>query len=88
MSDRIVSVATRIGDCWFSALAQTPAEAYRMVSAIIDQQCDTHQKCDTQVIRDRNKSEFMRKILNIFDGDGIGHESSFIKIKRIMEETN
>lgn len=84
MSVNQVVVKARVGDCWFSAVAASPAEAYKMASEIIDEHCKSINVL--KQFKDKDKSEIMRTILSIFDGHLIGHEGHYMQIQGIKEE--
>ena len=80
MSAEKVVVSVKVSGCWFSTICESPAEAYKAASAIFDS--PLYRFDDT----DKQKSEIMRSVLNIFDGHIIGHQGHLLSIGRYEED--
>ncbi len=77
--DKVV-VGVNVSGYWFTSVCESPAEAYKAASAIFDS--PLYRFDDT----DKQKSEIMRSILNIFDGHIIGHQGHLLSIGRYEED--
>ena len=77
--DKVV-VSVRVSGHWFDSVCESPAEAYEAASAIYDSPLYKFDDSNKQ------KSEIMRSILNIFDGHMIGHHGYLLSIGRYEED--